>query len=237
LVERAVRAGRTPKQVVVSESAARTDPKAAALLLLLREAGCDVLSAPDAAMLELAEKRKDGIIFGLCEIRRDLALADVAARAIHGGPVLVLVNIEEPGNVGALIRTALASNASAVIASGVSDPYHPKAVRTSMGSLFKMPVVQSFEIEPVVEALAPLRRLAAVSNGGDAPWLAKFEPQLALFLGQESVGLPQEVVARLDGGITIPMPGGVDSFSVNAAAAVLLYEASRRAALLSANTS
>jgi TrmH family RNA methyltransferase len=142
----------------------------------------------------------------------------------------VLVDIEEPGNAGALIRTAHCSFASGVIAVGVSDPYHPKAIRTSMGSLFKIPIVQQFELEPVLEQLGSLRRVAAVSSGGAPPWEVSFEPQLALFVGRESAGLPDAVVSRLDEVVSIPMPSGVDSFSVNAAAAVLMYEANRRAA-------
>jgi RNA methyltransferase, TrmH family len=232
LVERALRSGRTPVRAIAAESAARNDPQLAGLLLLLREAGCQVTPVPDAVVLELSEGRKGSTVFALCELPKETSLADLAARALSFGPLLVLVDVEEPGNVGALVRTALASGASGVVAVGVSDPYHPKAVRTSMGSLFKLSIVQQFEIEPVLAQLSTLRRLAAVSTGGEPPWTASFEPQLALFIGRESHGLPDELVARLDGTITIPMPGGVDSFSVNAAAAVLLYEAQRRAAQL-----
>nr|AQQ74824.1 hypothetical protein [uncultured bacterium] len=231
MVERALRSGRTPTRAIVAESAARNDPQVAGLLLLLREAGCSVTSVPDAVVLELSAGRKGSTIFALCELPKEPSLQDLASRALSFGPLLVLVDVEEPGNVGALVRTALASGASGVVAVGVSDPYHPKAVRTSMGSLFKLPIAHHFEIEPVLAQLAGLRRLAAVSNGGEPPWATSFDPQLALFIGRESQGLPDDLVARLDGTVTIPMPGGVDSFSVNAAAAVLLYEVRRRAAL------
>jgi TrmH family RNA methyltransferase len=231
LIERALRAGKTPTRAIVAESAPRNDTRTSELALLLREAGTVVTSVPDAVVLELSQGRKGSTVFALCELPREEGLSEFALRALSFGPLLVLVDLEEPGNVGALVRTALASGAAGVVAVGTSDPYHPKAVRTSMGSLFKIPIVTQYEIEPVIEQLSPLRRLAAVSSGGVAPWAASFEPQLALFVGKESHGLPPQVIARLDGTMTIPMPGGVDSYSVNAAAAVLLYEVGRRNAL------
>lgn len=231
LVERALRAGKTPTRAIVAESATRSDPKTAELVLLLREAGCVITNVPDAVVTELSEGRNGSTMFALCELPREQSLGDLALRALSVGPLLVLVDVEEPGNVGAMVRTALASGCAGVVAVGLSDPYHPKAVRTSMGSLFKIPIVVQYEIEPVIEQLSALRRLAAVASGGEAPWAADFHPQLALFVGKESHGLPPDVITRLDGTVTIPMPGNVDSYSVNAAAAVLLYEALRRNAL------
>lgn len=229
LVERALRAGRTPRRVIVSESAARSDGRIRELLVLLQEAGTDITRIPDGVVHELAEERKTGVIFGLCDIPKELSVGDLARQALSSGPLLVLHDLEEPGNVGALVRTALAAGASGLIALGTTDPFHPKAVRTSMGALFKLPIVQSYEVEPVVEQLSPLRRLAAVSSGGDAPWQADLTPQVALFIGQEAAGLPPSLAAKLDGTVSIPMPGGTDSYSVNAAAAILLYEVLRRA--------
>lgn len=228
LVERALRSGRAPKRAIVAESAARRDPRVGDLLMLLREAGCEVVPVPDAITVELADERQSGVVFGLCEIPTQLSCADLAKHAVGTGPVLVLVDVTEPGNVGALVRTALAAGASGVVALGASDPYHPKAVRTSMGSLFKIPIVHQYEIEAVLAQLSPLRRLAAVSAGGAEPWEAQLEPEVAFFVGQEANGLPANLVSRLDGTVTIPMTQGVDSFSVNAAAAVLLYEVTRR---------
>ena len=143
----------------------------------------------------------------------------------------VAVDVEDPGNVGALTRTALASGAVALAAIGVSDPYHPRAVRTSRGSLFKLPIVRYTSAEPLLDELAKLsvRTFGAVSSGGVAPFEDPPDADpLAIFLGNEAFGLPARIRDRMDRLLTIPMRPGVDSFSVNAVAAILLYEARRR---------
>jgi TrmH family RNA methyltransferase len=232
LLERAVRSGHPPRRVVISDRLLRqSDPKLRTLLNDLEAARCTVWPVPEAVMVELAEGRNGGLLIGLCDTPKAPSVADLRLRAMGGGgPVLVLVDIEEPGNVGALVRTALASGASGCIAVGTSDPYHPKAVRTSMGSLFKLPILRAQEPGDLLNELQPLKRYAAVASYGLPPWQLQISGPMALFVGNEADGLQQELVSSLDGTLSIPMPNGVDSFSVNAAAAILLYEYTRQAA-------
>jgi TrmH family RNA methyltransferase len=141
--------------------------------------------------------------------------------------LLVALDVEDPGNVGALVRTALASGAAGFIAVGVSDPHHPKAVRTSMGSLFKIPVLSYPAYGPLMEELrsAGARSFGAVSSGGiPLPEIDTAGNAVALFMGGEAFGLPEAVVSQLDTLVTVPMVSEVDSYSVNAAAAIILYE-------------
>ncbi len=151
----------------------------------------------------------------------------VATTRDHGGVLLVLVDVEEPGNVGALVRTALAGGATGVVAVGASDPWHPKAIRTSMGSVFRLPT--AFEPKPmwVASELGALARVAAVARGGVAPWRVPPLSSGALIVGSEARGLSEAVQESCEHAVTIPMPAGADSFSVNAATAVLLYELRR----------
>lgn len=232
LIERAIRAGQPPRTLLISERSLRhRDHRVGELLGQLDQVGCEVLAVPEGVMLELAGGRNGGLLIALCDLPESLSLDEIQRRALSGqGPVLVLVDVEEPGNVGALIRTGLACAASAVVAVGVTDPFHPKAVRTSMGSVFKMPVARCFEPEPVVQGLTQLKRYAATPEHGPAPWQRDLSRASALFVGNEAQGLKTELIDRLDERLTIPMPPGVDSFSVNAAAAILLYELQRQAA-------
>src|SRR5690606_11682626 len=128
---------------------------------------------------------------------------------------------------GALVRTALASGAVGVVTVGVSDAFHAKAIRTSMGSVFKLPIMHAQSVGFIEQELGALHRIAAVSVGGVAPWSLSKKESSALVLGSEAFGLSPEIAAWCDERVTIPMPVGVDSFSVNAAAGVLLYELAR----------
>lgn len=230
LLWRALRAGLPPRQLLVAQS--YIDGRCAAVQALLAAVtgqGGEVYVVPDAALLELSERRNSGLLVGLCELpNTSRSLGDAGN---PGAAVLCLVNVEEPGNVGAMIRSALASGARAVVSVGGCDLFHPKAIRTSLGSLFTMPLLRVGSIEAALEATAGMTRLAAVAQDGRAPWDITITRPPALFMGNEGAGLPDAVVRVLDEPVTIPMPDGVDSFSVNAAAAVLLYELRRRQAV------
>jgi TrmH family RNA methyltransferase len=230
LVERAHRAGQTPRRLVVSQRQLRGgDERILRLVAELQGHRCEIFAAPDAVVVELAGGRAGSSMFGLCGIPDELALDELVARTTKNRTtLLVLVDVEEPGNVGALIRTALAGGAAGLIAIGLSDPFHPKAVRTSMGSLFKLPIVRAAETAPVLAAFSGSATAAMITDGGKPPWQLPFAQIRAVFVGRESEGLSAELRSRLDYGVTIPMPSGVDSFSVNAAASIVLYEAIRQ---------
>ena len=114
---------------------------------------------------------------------------------------------------------------------GITDPFHPKAVRTSMGNLFRGPTLRFATAAPLLAELRTLgvRTLGAVAHGGvplhEAPLDAR---AVAVFMGSEAFGLPEEVTRAMDALVTIPMAAAVSSLSVNAAAAVFLYELRRR---------
>jgi TrmH family RNA methyltransferase len=233
LHERAVRSGAAVERAVVGESLSRAlDERSQTLLRDLERSGCRICVVPDGWVRELTEGRSCGAIVGLVPFPPHSSLSALieGGRASRPRIILVAVDVEDPGNVGALTRTALASGALALATVGVSDPYHPRAVRTSMGSLFKLPIVRYASAEPLLDDLASssVRTFGAVSSGGVAPIEdpPSSDPS-AIFLGSEAFGLPAGVRERLDGLLTIPMQHGVDSFSVNAVAAILLYEARR----------
>ncbi len=135
--------------------------------------------------------------------------------------------MEDPGNVGALTRTALASGATALIAAGISDPYHPRAVRTSMGSLFRIPILRVQSGKALLDELRTLGvvTIGMVTGGGTPlPRVDLRDTPTALFVGREAFGLDGSTIDSLDHLVSIPMASAVDSYSVNAAAAIALYE-------------
>lgn len=234
LVERALRAGTTPEAALVSHSylaAADCDARIAGVLQALEARGSRVLVALDDRLLELTEGRDCGAIVALAALPAPRPLAERLPVGLErAATVLVAVEVEEPGNVGALVRTALAGKADALVAVGISDPYHPKAVRTSMGAIFKVPVVELAGRSEAFAALgsAGLALVGATGAGGASLPRAALPQRLALLLGSEACGLDTAWLERLDGRVSIPMSAEADSYSVNAAAAVLLYEIERR---------
>ena len=133
---------------------------------------------------------------------------------------LALWHVGDPGNVGTLLRAADAFGAGIALSDGCADPTGPKAVRASMGSLFRVPL-SGFD-EP------PGERVALVPEGGTP--LPELDPggEVVLVLGAEREGLPADVLDRCEEQASIPQPGGGESLNVAMAGAIALYELARR---------
>lgn len=147
------------------------------------------------------------------------------------GLVVVLEDVRDPGNVGAIIRSADAAGADAVIClAGTGDPYNPKVVRASAGSLFHLPVVIDVEVDAVVDALAArgCALLATAADGGLDYALDPWPESVALVLGNEANGVSTALRNRCAAAISIPIAGQAESLNVAMAATVLLFEAARR---------
>lgn len=147
------------------------------------------------------------------------------------GPVLVAVELRDPGNLGTILRTAEAAGLAGVVVAGASvDRFSPKVVRASAGSVFRVPVVDVRDPVEAIDHLAAAGRpvLAAVVGPGAGPYDGADLTEAAILVGNEPNGLPPEVVERATGRITIPMAAGVESLNVAAAASVLSFEAARQ---------
>jgi RNA methyltransferase, TrmH family len=133
---------------------------------------------------------------------------------------LALWQVGDPGNVGTLLRAADAFGAGIALSDGCADPTGPKAVRASMGSLFRVPL-SGFD-EPSG------RRIALVPHGGIPLPELDSDGEMVLVLGAEREGLPPEVLERCGERAWIPQPGGGDSLNVAMAGAIALYELARK---------
>jgi len=166
-------------------------------------------------------------------------MATVAPSDLRGtGLVLVAVGIADPGNLGTLLRSAEAAGASGmVIEAGSVDAYNPKVVRASAGAIFGVPLVQASIGEgwSVMDALDELRGAGRTTYGtraagGVAPDAVDFTEPVAVLLGNEAHGLADDVAARVDGWISIPMAGPAESLNVAMAGTVVCFEAARQRA-------
>lgn len=146
--------------------------------------------------------------------------------------LVVCADVRDPGNAGTLVRSAWAAGASGVICcEGTVDMWNPKAVRSSAGAVFHMPVVTAGAVAPLLDELGRwgLTRWGAVPQGGEDHDRLDLTRPCAFVVGNESAGLPTSVLAgRLEGLVSIPMPGGAESLNVGAATAVLCFEAARQ---------
>jgi TrmH family RNA methyltransferase len=141
-----------------------------------------------------------------------------------------LVDVQDPGNVGAVVRSADALGATGVLA--LDRTAHPggwKALRGSMGSTFRLPVARSGSADAVSSARgAGLRVIATVADRGTPPADLDFSLATLVLLGNEGSGLDAATAAAADERLTVPMRPGVDSLNVAVTAALLLYEARRQ---------
>lgn len=141
--------------------------------------------------------------------------------------VVVMADVRDPGNAGTVLRTADAAGVDAVVCcGGTVDPYNPKTVRSSAGSVFHVPLVLGEDAVTVLTALGGMRRLGTVVRGGEDYAAIDWTVPTALVLGNEASGLPATL--PLDGAVGIPMAGRAESLNVGMACAVLCFEALRQ---------
>ena len=156
----------------------------------------------------------------------------LSTRADSAALIVIFAGIQDPGNLGTILRSAEAFGASgAICLTGTVTAWNPKAVRASAGSVFRVPVLSVGE-EEALEQLrkAGVRVLTTAVKAAQAADNVDLVSPVALVIGNEGNGVPTELAARADGAITIPCPGPVESLNAAVAASVLLYEAARQRA-------
>lgn len=224
LLEEALAAGVVVKGAATSPSLEGT-PRGIALKTRLEGAGVVLEEVDDDELTRLAGTEHPQGIVAVVEPRR-WSLDDIVI-----GPasvVLVLDGVQDPGNVGALARTALGLGAAGLVAlTGTADLYNPKALRGSMGALFRLPSVTS-PVDPFVAwARAGGLALWTTASSGSPVSRAQRDGPIALLVGNEGAGVRPELAAVASRSVTIPLHHGVESLNVAVAAGILLYEVTR----------
>lgn len=141
--------------------------------------------------------------------------------------IVLLHGVQDPGNVGTVVRSAHAFGAGVALSKGCADLYNPKTVRSTMGSIFHAPVARELETVEFLRraAEAGFRTVAAVPEGGEAPSVELGE-RVVVVVGAEGSGLPREVVEAC--GVRVSVPSRAASLNAAVAASILLYEAHMR---------
>lgn len=201
------------------------DPESA--IRQLAEAGAEVSTVSAAVWDKLTfGQRRDGRLAVARPPAGDLSKIEVGENPL----VVVLEAIEKPGNVGAVIRTADAAGATAVLVTEpVSDLYNPNTIRASLGTLFRMPVVACTNVAAQewlsANAIVPFAAIVGAEVNYTA---ADFSQSCAIVMGSEAHGLSAAWRDAPTQGVSLPMYGFADSLNISTSAAVLMYEARRQ---------
>ncbi|HEY5024402.1 MAG TPA: RNA methyltransferase [Acidimicrobiales bacterium] len=225
LLASALEAG-APVEAVFVDDRGRSNPDVATVLDTARERGARIFDLAPGVLERVADTVTPQPVLAVVAMP-DATLGDLAGTTF----VVVCVDVRDPGNAGAVIRVAHAAGADAVVCcDGTVDPFNPKTVRASAGSVLHIPIVMAGDAIDTLDALRGhgLRCLAAVSRGGIPYTEVDLSSPFALVLGNEANGLPPALEELLDARLTIPMGGGAESLNVSTAAAVLCFEAARR---------
>ena len=208
---------------------ARTAPGAAEVLARARGAGVRVYRLAEGVIERVSDATTPQPLISV------VGTVDVKLGAVTGAPLLyVLVDVRDPGNLGAIVRVAAGSGAGGVVCcEGTADLYNPKTVRASAGALFSVPVVADVAVAAAFAELAAAgyRRVGTAARGGADYLTVDLGPKVALVFGNEAQGLAPELGRALDAVVTIPMAAGTESLNVATAAAVLGFALARRLGL------
>ncbi|MGE3513320.1 MAG: TrmH family RNA methyltransferase, partial [Vicinamibacterales bacterium] len=229
LLEEALDAGVSLTHVVVAADAMGT-PDVEAIVSRVARTAAELCSASSAVMSVLSPVRSASPIVALATRPSTSETVLIADR-----PALVVcaVDLQDPGNVGAIIRVAEAGGAAGVAIAGQSaDPFGWKALRGAMGSAFRLPLQHPCDPDRLV---ADVRRqgghvYATAPRGGMAPERADLTGLTLLLIGGEGPGLPSTLVATADACLSVPMTAPVESLNAAVCTALLVYEARRQRA-------
>lgn len=151
---------------------------------------------------------------------------------IEKGHYIVLENLQDPGNLGTIIRTAHAFDFKGVfITKGSVDLYSPKVVRSTMSSLFHMPIIIDEEIETYMNFLKQkdvTLYTTALKSEAQPIYEVTFEEKAAIIIGNEGNGVSEAVLEKTEHTMIIPMPGGAESLNASVAASICMYEVTKK---------
>ena len=239
LVEEALRSGCRVDAVLFSESGERHREKLAALVGR-PEVPFPVLRTTDRLFDGIADtEHPQGVAALVMPHRLELNQLLATPPGVCAPLLVLLAGVQDPGNVGTIVRTAAAFGATGAVTtatgqSGTASPFAPKAMRASAGAALHLPIVSGMALGILLSQLKlnEIRTFASCVERGEAkvigPWEADWCEPVALLVGNEGSGLPKEVLQAADARIHIPMATKVESLNAATAAAVVLYEAFRQ---------
>jgi RNA methyltransferase, TrmH family len=229
LVDDGLAAGLRLREAAVTTSADEDD-QLRSLITALQDARVDVITVTTAVMDALSPVRSSSAIVALADRPAE---GDFTMYMGAAALVIIAVNVQDPGNLGAIVRVAEAGGATGVVAAGAcADPFGWKALRGSMGSALRLPIAVTRDAADAVAAAreAGCRIVATTPRDGQPLFDARLVGPHALLIGGEGRGLPPAIVEAADARVTIPMIAPVESLNAAVTAALLVYEAQRQRA-------
>jgi TrmH family RNA methyltransferase len=233
ILEEAIRSGLRFSAVFFRESAQDRAER------LLPQIGAQVetLLLPDKLFDSLVPSESPQGVAALVRLK-EFSVEDVVEKErLRVGPIIVLAGLQDPGNLGTILRSSEAfGSAGVVLGEGTVSPFNSKVVRASAGSVFRLPVIHAHgksataklgEISEKLRAQG-VRMIATSSHKGTSLDQADLKGATAIFFGNEGAGLPRDVMAKMDEVIAIPHTPQVESLNAGVAASIVLYEAARQ---------
>ncbi len=231
ILEEAIRSGVRFSSVFFRESAQDRANR------LLPQIGAQVetLLLPDKLFDSLVPSESPQGVAALVRFKQ-FSLDDVIER-LQVGPIIVIAGLQDPGNLGTILRSAEAfGSAGVILGEGTVSPYNSKVVRASAGSVFHLPIVHvssdtaAAKLEAAAEKLRAqgVRLIATSSHKGTPLDQGDLKAPAAIFFGNEGSGLARDLMARMDEVIAIPHVPQVESLNAGVAASIVLYEAARQ---------
>jgi len=233
IVEEAIRSGLRFHAVLFSESGMERSER------LLPQIGAHVekVVLPDKLFSSVVPSETPQGVAALVRIKK-FSLEDVLERA-RFGPLIAVAGMQDPGNMGTILRSAEAFGAGGVLlGEGTVSPFNSKVVRGAAGSLFRLAVAR-VKLEDAVAQMKQkrIRVLATSSHKGVPLPTADLEGPLAVVIGGEGAGVPRDLLHRVDGVVEIPHAPEVESLNAGVAASIVLYEIAKRKLALSSPAS
>ena len=228
ILEEAIRSGLKFHAVFFRESAQNVAER------LLPQIGTHVetLLLPDKLFNASVPSEAPQGVAALVQVKQ-VSPQDVLER-LQLGPIVVVVGLQDPGNLGTILRSAEAfGSAGVVLGEGTVSPFNSKVIRASAGSIFRLPVViakSAGGMEKICATMrsAEVRLIATSSHKGAALDQANFTGPVAIFVGSEGSGLSRDLLAQVDELVTIPHAAQVESLNAGVAGSLVLYEAARQ---------
>jgi RNA methyltransferase, TrmH family len=223
LIEEALRSGQSLDTIFFSESARPLAEK----LLPQISSRTEALVLPNALFKSIVPSDTPQGVAALVKLRAFSATQLLDCSSV--GPFVVAAGLQDPGNLGTILRSAEAFGAAGIfLTEGTVSPYNSKVLRGSAGSIFRLPFLQinSAELIPLLRAQG-VRLLATSSHQGTPLPQISWTLPLAIFIGNEGAGLSSDLTHQMDETLVIPQAAQVESLNAGVAASIVLYEAAR----------
>jgi TrmH family RNA methyltransferase len=228
IVEEATRSGLRFRAVFFRESAQDRADR----LLPQIGANVDTLLLPDKLFDGAVPSDSPQGVAALVRLK-EFSIEDLIER-VHVGPIMVLVGLQDPGNLGTILRSAEAFGSGGVVTGeGTVSPFNSKVIRASAGSVFRLPLVVAKSAGGLEEVFSRfkahrVRLIATSSHKGTSLDQANLTGPVAIFVGNEGSGVPRDLISRMDESVAIPHTPQVESLNAGVAGSIVLYEAARQ---------